>query len=700
MIIQRIKAVGWACLTALLFVCGARSSAEVFSETIRADLEQGRIARSDAVYYEAIRALRPELLPDRYAADVRMVQKCGAHLIQEIRRVWPEWSSVQQSHLAPFAFRPDLDTSFVTPDGRFRIHFDTDPLSSHRVPSEDADGSSIPDYVEHAAEYLMHSYKVEIEEMGLQEPPPDDDPSGPEWDVYLLNIPAFYGYVSLDEQVGTDPDIYTTFMTLDNDYVHTSTKGLEALRVTVAHEFLHMIQFGCVFRDLNHNGVCDDQFLNEAASTWMEDRVYDGVNDYLYYLPAFFQRTNRPFDTFDGQREYGLSIWFHFLDKRFHGMDMLRRIMNAMIFYPAMEACDAALRELGNTFPEQLALFYAWNTMTGDRADTVRFYPEGHLYPQIFMDSLTPFHQDTLFSVSVRPTASRYYGFHSINNSLITLIPVHTGMPVYEPAACLLGLRSGGDQPDYTPLGDGLQAGLFTDTDVIWECMGVRVPQSGLSGMTVIRTNHGSLTGSISGAVWEDGDGDGVLDEGAETGLPDVRLSLTEAGKDGLPGTEDDVVFPSEFTASGGDYVFRMLYSGHYRISVDASTVPEGYLSTTGGLERDIAVPDSQSVENVDFGFRELDRRPAAIPNPFIPAEHDRVRIPVDLTEPRTVQLNVYALSGFVVKEHEAYFPGGLHFIEWDGRDSDGELLPSGVYLYVIQMEGTVLRREKLVIVR
>jgi hypothetical protein len=673
-------------------------SAESFSPRIQADLDRGRISRTDAVYYQAIRQLRPELLPEQYISDDLLIEKCGTQTIQQVRHFWADFSAAQQNHLAQFASRPGLSESCISSDGRFRIHYNVE--GQHAVSPEDADGSGAPDYVESTANYLMESYQVEVVETGLLEPPPDDEESGPEWDIYLLNIPGYYGYVTLDEQVGANPDVYTTFMTLDNDYVHTNTKGLEALRVTIAHEFLHMIQFGYIFRDENHNGVCDDQFLNEAASTWMEDRVYDEVNDYLYYLPNFFQRTNRPFTTFDGQREYGLCIWFHFLDKRFYGLNIMRRILNKMIFYPAIDACDAVLKDLGNSFSDQLALFYSWNLMTGERADTVRFYPEGHLYPRISMDSTVPFRQDTLFNTSVSSTASRYYGFVADDSTLYTLIPVNTGVPVHETGSCLLGLRQGNDEADYTSLDARMQATLFSDSGVLWECMAVVIPQNDLSRMVIVTPHYGTLTSSLSGIVWEDTDGNGILEESTEWGLSGVRLDLTEAGEDGLFDTGDEVAFPAVATSVDGQYEFFALYAGTYQIVVDESTLPQGFFSTTGGLAREIAVPDSQRVEDVDFGFRELAWRPAAIPNPFIPAEHGQVRIPIDLRAPRTVRLVIYSLSGFHVFENEQYLSDGLQFLVWDGRDRNGDIVPSGVYFYILESEYAVIRREKLVIVR
>ena len=60
---------------------------------------------------------------------------------------------------------------------------------------------------------------------------------------------------------------------------------LENLQVTAAHEFFHAVQFA-------YDAV-DDQWFMESTATWMEDEIYDDVNDNLR-VPAPTARCGKP----------------------------------------------------------------------------------------------------------------------------------------------------------------------------------------------------------------------------------------------------------------------------------------------------------------------------------------------------------------------------------------------------------------------
>ena len=66
---------------------------------------------------------------------------------------------------------------------------------------------------------------------------------------------------------------------LDNNFDprQYGAPAYDSLRVTAAHEFFHAIQF-------NYDTTDDDWFM-EGTAVWVEDQVYDGINDYLNYLP-------------------------------------------------------------------------------------------------------------------------------------------------------------------------------------------------------------------------------------------------------------------------------------------------------------------------------------------------------------------------------------------------------------------------------
>ncbi|MBN2029370.1 hypothetical protein JW824_03925 [bacterium] len=460
---------------------------QIVHQQILQALNEGTVSEADALFFEALQTYVPDQFTEEYRQDEAMSVKCTFGLNCQIREHWADFTPEQQRILEPFLYRPDLPQSYISPTALFKIHYTLTGWDA--VSSLDLDGSGIPDYVEAAAVTMDHVYQIEVVEMGFDPPPADHNGGGgPEWDVYLLNTGSSYGETVPETRISQNPDTYITYIKLDNDYSDKPTKGLQALQVTAAHEFFHMVQLGYNYR-------FQDRFLMEAGSTWMEDTVYDHVNDYYYYLPKFFSDTNMPFYTMNGWREYGLCVWFHFLVRHLETVLqdprlIVRYVWEEIVDYPAVEAVDAALQRIGYTFDDALALFHGWNYMTGSRADTVHFYPEGHAYPEIALDGYFRFQQDTSLQESVESTASRYFHFHQSNSTAFTLIPTNLnrefGGSLNNMTLSLI--RRVGESP-YTYLGDGVQAALITSDVFQWKCVaavefpgsdGILIPFSGI----------------------------------------------------------------------------------------------------------------------------------------------------------------------------------------------------------------------------
>ena len=83
-------------------------------------------------------------------------------------------------------------------------------------------------------------------------------------------------------------------------------------------------------------------------------------------------------------------------------------------------------------------------------------------------------------------------------------------------------------------------------------------------------------------------------------------------------------------------------------------------------------------------------------PNPF----NSETVISWFLLEPRPSRLEVFSLTGQrVAALHQGPQPPGRHRIHWDGRDNKGRPLASGVYLYRLVANESVLTR-KLTLLR
>ncbi len=83
-------------------------------------------------------------------------------------------------------------------------------------------------------------------------------------------------------------------------------------------------------------------------------------------------------------------------------------------------------------------------------------------------------------------------------------------------------------------------------------------------------------------------------------------------------------------------------------------------------------------------------------PNPFI----DRTQLGYRLGNPGPVELTIYNVSGRVVRSLEqGHRPAGQHHAVWDGRNSDGTMLPSGIY-FARLVSGDVEQTARLLLVR
>jgi hypothetical protein len=83
-------------------------------------------------------------------------------------------------------------------------------------------------------------------------------------------------------------------------------------------------------------------------------------------------------------------------------------------------------------------------------------------------------------------------------------------------------------------------------------------------------------------------------------------------------------------------------------------------------------------------------------PNPFNP----RVNISFEVTAAVPVHLAVYDMRGRAVALlADQVFPAGRHHLRWEGENSNGRVLPSGVYFLRMNTQGTT-RSQKLILVR
>ena len=358
---------------------------------------------------------------------------CATPIFVEINFNKHRFSAKTYQLLKPYISRPDFginpESTYNTPGGHFKIHYTTtgtDAIFQPGVDTHPADG--VPDYVNRCADFFDSSWAKEVVSLGYSPPLSDDwyQPNGGDgkYDIYLKNInEGYYGYTQADTSLPARSFSYTSFIVVRNDYSNKCVgheDPLDCLRATAAHEFFHAIQFGYDAFEFEYD---DPDNINtykyywiEMSATWMEDIVFDQVNDYLYYVASFFRHPDWSLKTFilssivkdSVFHAYGSCVWPIFLSEKFD-VDIIKDIWeecakvpgNNAIDYPGGEsATDKALKARGSTFEDAFREFTVWNYFTGSRARTQLFYSEGNLFPQINVEDLHSHNADTVYAPS------------------------------------------------------------------------------------------------------------------------------------------------------------------------------------------------------------------------------------------------------------------------------------------------------------
>ncbi len=343
--------------------------------------------------------------------------KCGTPVALSIRQMVANASlDVQEIYQAFVQERFDqyAPLSVGSPGGHFLIHYaETGTHKPYQFGSQqDNDGNGVPDYIDSVGVILEHVWSVETGTLGYNPPPSDGFyPSGIDgrYDVFVLDIATvpslgsdIYGVTFQDSLYldGTDMKA-TSFLVLDNDYSSIAIykdHPLEALRVTAAHEFFHAIQFGYDPKEFEYDNVFHEQRHHwlEMSAVWMEEQVYDDINDYYYYLGWFAQYTNLSLRTsretiYPGVAyQYAAVVWPLYLSQKF-GQDIVRLIWEKCAedapgpnvfqngFQDAIDEASGGEYNFGSALSE----FYMWYYFTGFRAVDGFGYEEAANYPPV-----------------------------------------------------------------------------------------------------------------------------------------------------------------------------------------------------------------------------------------------------------------------------------------------------------------------------
>ena len=216
---------------------------------------------------------------------------------------WSAHPELLRARIAAPQARPERQVKYISASGAFAVNYDTS--GQHAPDLADDNGDGEPDWVVEVAAALDSARNLLLA-LGFDPAPADDDGI---YDVYLQEYNGdTYGLTVPD---GSDvQDRIISYMLMDNDFAEDEyyyTHGIDAARVTAAHEYFHAVQMG-------YKPAYSDVFLYELSSTWFEDVTFPEVNDWVYWFKegseTFGKKPTQPMAGSDG---YSIAIFGHYL---------------------------------------------------------------------------------------------------------------------------------------------------------------------------------------------------------------------------------------------------------------------------------------------------------------------------------------------------------------------------------------------------
>ena len=302
--------------------------------------------------------------------------KCTFGIASEIVRNLDRYTGEQHQLLKSLLERPAKQKSLVSPSGFFRIHYDT---TGSEVPSYDPSFSADENAMQ-VGIAADSAYNFEVNYLGYPPPPGDGTDGGDSrLDIYITSLSA-YGGTTPERSLGNQK--YTSYIEIHYNFLSSdfATHGLDAVRITVAHELHHTIQLGAYTGDKYDV----DGFFYEMTSTSMEEFVYNSVNDYYAYMRTYFNNPNRVFNSFRSNTNdgYDLAIWNIFLKDKF-GYDIIKKQWELLPSTRALTAIQLSLVEQGSSLSECLNEFGIWTFFTNYRTIPGKYFAEAANYPLI-----------------------------------------------------------------------------------------------------------------------------------------------------------------------------------------------------------------------------------------------------------------------------------------------------------------------------
>lgn len=323
------------------------------------------------------------------------------------------------------SFRKGMQYYIDSEDGNFRVHYDLS--GENAVTLTDLDNNGLPDYLDSTLFYLEKSYKVEVNQLGWNAPISDLNASSNQEnggsgaiDVYIIELSKdrYYGLaspVTVDNEEGN-----SGYLILDNNYTDDiyKTQSYDALKVTIAHEFHHIIQF-------SYGKSLPWSIALEMLSTYMENKVFPETLDMKNYVDSLFRSPiSSQIALGDPIYGYMYNIFFHYIDQKY-GQEQIHQLWQVLIGKEEhfLKVWDRYFNETFQTSIEiEFTEFVEWCYYSGDRAIEGKYFSFGK-----YFTNLRPNLNEKFSEPSVSDSKNLYsMGFNYLRVEYPTSSPAET----------------------------------------------------------------------------------------------------------------------------------------------------------------------------------------------------------------------------------------------------------------------------------
>lgn len=311
---------------------------------------------------------------------------------------------------------------YDSPAGNFRIHYDT--IGVHAPDLTDSNNNKIPDYIDSVAFYAEDVRNFYIER-GWNDVPTDSIDGNPpggsaHYDIYIDSIDSYGAAKIIDPIEGADGLQYTSEMYIRHNYNNPAlfeTTGFDGLKITIAHEYHHAIQY--TYQSYRRYGL----LALEMTSTYFEGVYLEGNNDIFRYLRAdlFREPYLYSFAMEGGDAIYSFGLFWRYLTQKY-GEDIVQEFWELENVSGHLNSFDFLLKQNYNfDLKSAWEEFILWCLSTGHRANENYGFHNADIYPELQyrkLDTLIENEKQEVFRV---PTLSFSYSrimTNGTNNSL------------------------------------------------------------------------------------------------------------------------------------------------------------------------------------------------------------------------------------------------------------------------------------------